>query len=52
MPLLSWMCGWINCSGWVFLVATGGSLASQMVVGIASLLDPVSIDIEISRGGT
>ncbi|RPB08284.1 amino acid transporter [Morchella conica CCBAS932] len=40
MPLLSWMCGWINCSGWVFLVATGGSLASQMVVGIASLLDP------------
>ncbi|KAL7268833.1 hypothetical protein RUND412_008523 [Rhizina undulata] len=37
---LSWICGWINCSGWVFLTATGGSLGSQLIAGMISLIYP------------
>ncbi|KAJ5624289.1 hypothetical protein N7510_000598 [Penicillium lagena] len=38
MPILSWITGWINCSGWVALVATGGLLGSQLIVGVISLM--------------
>lgn len=31
----------INVSGWVFLVATGGALGSQLIIGIIALTDPV-----------
>jgi hypothetical protein len=41
MPLLSWITGWVNCSGWVALVATGGLLGSQLVLGCISLMNPV-----------
>ena len=37
---LSWITGWINTSGWVALVATGGLLGSQIVIGIISLENP------------
>ena len=40
MPILSWITGWINCSGWVALTATGGLLGSQLVVGVIALYDP------------
>ncbi|KAJ5772172.1 hypothetical protein N7520_002701 [Penicillium odoratum] len=38
MPILSWITGWVNCAGWVALVATGGLLGSQLVVGVISLM--------------
>lgn len=41
MPILSWITGWVNCSGWVALVATGGLLGSQLVLGVISLMNPV-----------
>ncbi|KAL9082244.1 MAG: hypothetical protein Q9159_006581 [Coniocarpon cinnabarinum] len=34
---LSWITGWINTSGWIALVATGGLLGSQIIIGIISL---------------
>ena len=37
-PLLSWITGWINVSGWIALVASGGLLGSQLIVGIISFL--------------
>ncbi len=40
MPLLSWVTGWINVSGWIALVATGGLLGSQLIQGVISLEDP------------
>lgn len=42
MPILSWITGWINCSGWVALVATAGLLGSQLIQGAISLMNPVS----------
>lgn len=42
MPILSWITGWINCSGWVALVATGGLLGSELILGVISLMNPVS----------
>lgn len=41
MPILSWITGWVNCSGWVALVATGGLLGSDLVLGVISLMNPV-----------
>ncbi|ORY16443.1 amino acid/polyamine transporter I [Clohesyomyces aquaticus] len=38
-PLLSWITGWINVSGWIALVASGGLLGSQLIVGVISLYD-------------
>jgi choline transport protein len=38
VPLLSWITGWINTSGWIALVASGGLLGSQLIVGIISLM--------------
>lgn len=35
-PLLSWITGWINVSGWIALVASGGLLGSQLIVGVIS----------------
>ncbi|KAJ5210491.1 Amino acid/polyamine transporter I [Penicillium cf. griseofulvum] len=40
MPILSWITGWVNCSGWVALVATGGLLGSQLIQGVISLMNP------------
>lgn len=39
VPILSWITGWINTSGWIALVASGGLLGSQLVVGVISLFD-------------
>lgn len=41
MPILSWITGWINCSGWVALVATAGLLGSELIQGVISLMNPV-----------
>jgi len=40
VPILSWICGWINTSGWIALTATGGLLGSQLVVGVFTLMIP------------
>ncbi|KAJ9493066.1 hypothetical protein VN97_g139 [Penicillium thymicola] len=40
MPILSWITGWVNCSGWVALVATAGLLGSQLIQGAISLMNP------------
>lgn len=40
VPILSWITGWINVAGWIALVASGGLLGSQLVVGIISLMNP------------
>jgi amino acid permease (GABA permease) len=40
VPLLSWITGWINVSGWIALVASGGLLGSQLILGIVSLFHP------------
>jgi choline transport protein len=40
VPILSWITGWINVAGWIALVASGGLLGSQLIVGIISLLEP------------
>ncbi|KAF2726091.1 amino acid permease [Polychaeton citri CBS 116435] len=37
MPILSWITGWINVFGWMALVATGGLLGSQLIIGVISL---------------
>nr|OQO27351.1 hypothetical protein B0A51_05056 [Rachicladosporium sp. CCFEE 5018] len=34
VPILSWICGWINCFGWMALTATAGLLGSQLIIGI------------------
>lgn len=39
VPILSWITGWINVSGWIALVATGGLLGSQLIIGIISFMD-------------
>jgi choline transport protein len=39
-PLLSYITGWINTGGWIALVATGGLLGSQLVVGVIGLMNP------------
>ncbi|CAF9938098.1 MAG: hypothetical protein HETSPECPRED_000773 [Heterodermia speciosa] len=36
VPILSWITGWINVSGWIALVASGGLLGSQLIVGCIS----------------
>ena len=36
VPILSWITGWINVSGWIALVASGGLLGSQLIVGAIS----------------
>lgn len=40
VPILSWITGWINVAGWIALVASGGLLGSQLIVGIISLMQP------------
>ena len=39
-PVLSYITGWINTGGWIALVATGGLLGSQLIVGVISLMNP------------
>ncbi|CAF9938637.1 hypothetical protein IMSHALPRED_001033 [Imshaugia aleurites] len=38
-PLLSWITGWVNVSGWIALVASGGLLGSQLIVGVISFMN-------------
>lgn len=40
VPILSWITGWINVSGWIALVASGGLLGSQLIVGIIGFMNP------------
>ena len=40
VPILSWITGWINTSGWIALVASGGLLGSQLILGVISLMHP------------
>ncbi|KAF2197540.1 amino acid permease [Delitschia confertaspora ATCC 74209] len=40
VPLLSWITGWINVSGWIALVASGGLLGSQLILGVISMMHP------------
>ncbi|KFY71633.1 hypothetical protein V499_08222 [Pseudogymnoascus sp. VKM F-103] len=40
VPILSWVTGWINVSGWIALVASGGLLGSQLISGVISLVNP------------
>ena len=40
VPLLSWITGWINVSGWIALVASAGLLGSQLVMGAISFYSP------------
>ncbi|PNS21597.1 Choline transport protein [Sphaceloma murrayae] len=39
-PLLSYITGWINTSGWIALIAAGGLLGSQFIFGIIALQNP------------
>ncbi|KAH8690276.1 amino acid/polyamine transporter I [Talaromyces proteolyticus] len=39
-PILSWITGWVNCAGWVALVATNCLLSSQLILGVISLVHP------------
>ncbi|OJJ60799.1 hypothetical protein ASPSYDRAFT_42582 [Aspergillus sydowii CBS 593.65] len=41
MPILSWITGWANVSGWLALTATGGLLGSTLIMGIVSLVYPL-----------
>lgn len=43
---LSFVTGYINTGGWIALTCTGGSLASQLIVGIIALWNP---DYEATR---
>lgn len=36
VPILSWITGWINVSGWIALVASAGLLGSQLIMGAIS----------------
>ncbi|PVH70722.1 amino acid transporter-like protein [Cadophora sp. DSE1049] len=40
VPLLSWITGWINVSGWIALICSGGLLGSQLIIGVISLMHP------------
>ena len=40
VPLLSWITGWINVSGWIALVASGGLLGSRLILGVIALMNP------------
>ncbi|PKY07962.1 amino acid permease [Aspergillus campestris IBT 28561] len=40
IPILSWITGWANVSGWLALTATGGLLGSELIMGIISLMHP------------
>jgi choline transport protein len=43
VPLLSWITGWINVSGWIALVCSGGLLGSQLIVGVIALFNPTYV---------
>ncbi|PBP18118.1 hypothetical protein BUE80_DR010970 [Diplocarpon rosae] len=40
VPLLSWITGWINVSGWLALICSGGLCCSQLITGAISLMHP------------
>jgi choline transport protein len=43
VPLLSWVTGWINVAGWIALVASGGLLGSQLIIGIITFMSPTYV---------
>ncbi|CZT03124.1 related to HNM1-Choline permease [Rhynchosporium agropyri] len=43
VPLLSWITGWINVSGWIALICSGGLLGSQLIMGVISLVHPTFV---------
>ncbi|EKD20171.1 uncharacterized protein L3040_004041 [Drepanopeziza brunnea f. sp. 'multigermtubi'] len=43
VPLLSWITGWINVSGWIALICSGGLLGSQLIMGVISLVHPAFV---------
>lgn len=43
VPLLSWITGWINVSGWIALICSGGLLGSQLIIGVISLVHPTFV---------
>lgn len=40
VPILSWITGWINVSGWIALVASAGLLGSQLIMGAIAFYNP------------
>jgi amino acid permease (GABA permease) len=40
VPIVSWVTGWINVSGWVALSASGGVLGGQLLLGIITMYNP------------
>ncbi|KAK0389122.1 hypothetical protein NLU13_2697 [Sarocladium strictum] len=40
VPIVSWITGWINVSGWVALSASAGVLGGQLLLGIITMYDP------------
>ncbi|KAH8426699.1 GABA permease GabA [Aspergillus melleus] len=40
MPILSWITGWANVSGWLALTATGGLLGSELILGAITIMHP------------
>ena len=43
VPILSWITGWINVAGWIALVASGGLLGSQLIVGVITFMNPTYV---------
>ncbi|KAI5857151.1 amino acid/polyamine transporter I [Tricharina praecox] len=43
-PLLSWICGWVNLVGWVFLTGMAASFASTMIEGMAAMMNPTYVN--------
>ena len=41
VPLLSWITVRINVAGWIALVASGGLLGNQLILGIIAFMNPV-----------
>lgn len=39
-PIVSWVTGWVNVSGWVALSASGGVLGGQLILGIITMYNP------------
>ncbi|TVY49112.1 Amino-acid permease-like protein [Lachnellula occidentalis] len=51
VPILSWITGWINVSGWIALVCSGGLLGSQLIIGVISLMTPSYESQSLFTGG-
>ncbi|KAJ4179588.1 hypothetical protein NW755_012313 [Fusarium falciforme] len=40
VPVMTWITGWINTTGWIALTATAGLLGSQLMTGIIAFYKP------------